>query len=335
MRVRHLVLTTSFAGVERHVSVLANEQARRGDQVEVWGGRPTSMKAHLDPRVTYAAARHTLPVAVRGTSGPQPDVLHAHMTKAEAAALAPRVARRTPLVVTRHFAAHRGSHRAGRAARPVISHLVDAQISISEYVARLIDGPSTVVYPGVEVQPTEEVARRPVILVVQRLQPEKRTEVALRAFAAGAPAGWSLEVVGQGPEMERLEELAVEHGIAARTAFLGFRDDVPQLMRSASVLIAPCEIEGLGLSVVEAMAQGLPVLASDAGAHPETVGLAAEARLFAPGDVSDAASMLTDLCTDDDLRQRYGEQLRALQRTTFTPEAQAEATEAVYRTVLS
>lgn len=334
MKVRHLVLTRAFAGVERHVCVLANAQARQGDDVEVWGGRRASMRGLLDDSVVHRSARMTVPVMGQGVTASPTDVLHAHMTRAEAAAVLPSVLRSTPLVVTRHFAATRGATRPGRMASAIIRRRVDAEIAISNYVAQAIDGPSTVVYPGVEVLSTEEVARRPVVLVVQRLQPEKSTEAALRAFAAGAPAGWSLEVVGQGPKMSDLQGLAESLGIADRAVFLGFRDDVAQLMRSSSVLIAPCEIEGLGLSVLEAMSQGLPVLASDAGAHSETVGRAPDARLFPPGDAPGAAAMLTNLCEDAELRERYGEQLRAVQRTTFTPDAQAEATEAVYRRVL-
>jgi glycosyltransferase involved in cell wall biosynthesis len=334
VRIRHIVLTSAFAGVERHVCVLANAQIRQGHHVEVWGGRPAPMRALLSDRVVHRSARMIAPTMARALGAPAADVLHAHMTKAEGASVLPSVLRSTPLVVTRHFAATRGASQMGRLASAIIRRRVDAQLAISNYVARTVDGTSTVVYPGVEVVETEEEERRPVALVVQRLQPEKSTEVALRVFAAAAPAGWSLDVVGEGPELSSLQDLSENLGIADRTAFLGFRDDVAQLMRSSSVLIAPCEIEGLGLSVLEAMSQGLPVLASDAGAHPETVGRAADPHLFPAGEASRAAAMLSDLCNDVELRERYGAELREVQRTTFTPEAQAEATEAVYRTVL-
>ena len=334
MRIRHLILTSSFAGVERHVVVLASEQARRGHAVEVWGGNPDAMRTHLHRAVRHSVAAGAAVTAARSLAASPPDLLHAHMTAAETVALTARILRGVPLVATRHFAAARGSGRKGRFVRSVLDPRVDAQISISRYVAAAIGGPSTVVYPGVETVPTDDVARRPVVLVVQRLQAEKRTEVALRAFAAGAPDGWSLEVAGQGPELAGLQRLAVDLGIGHRTTFLGFSAEVSQLMRSSAVLIAPCEIEGLGLSVLEAMAQGLPVLASDAGAHPETVGRAADAQLFRPGAAAEAGVMLARLCTDAELRWQYGEQLRAVQQSVFTPSAQAEGTEAVYQEVL-
>lgn len=330
MKVRHVVLTDAFAGVERHVCVLANAQARLGHQVEVLGGKPQAMRSLLAPTVDYRAARSVLPTALQATRGPSPDVLHAHMTKAEAACLLPALVGGVPLIATRHFAGQRGRRRGGWIARGLIGRTVDAQIAISHYVAAAVDGDSTVVYPGVEAATQDRYVRRPVVLVVQRLQPEKATEVALRAFAVGAPAGWSLEVVGEGPERAELEQLVSRLGVASRVRFLGFRDDVPELMLQSSMLVSPCKIEGLGLSVLEAMAHGLPVVASRAGAHPETVGLSADAQLFQPGDVGEAALMIERLCRDAELRSRYGRELQQVQQQRFTPEAQARATDAVY-----
>lgn len=336
MRVRHLVLTRSFAGVERHVCVLANEQAKRGDDVEVWGGLPPEMRRHLDRRVVHRPAVALAPTALRSLRASRPDVVHAHMTKAELAAIAPAVVDGAPLVATRHFARRRGTGVGGMLTRPVIARRVDAQIAVSRYVAEAVEGPSTVVYPGVEIDPAPQAApRRPVALVVQRLQPEKNTEVAVRAFAAGAPPDWTLEIVGSGPEAARLRGLVARLDIDDRVSFLGFRDDVPRLMGSSAVLLAPCEVEGLGLSVLEAMSHALPVLASRAGAHLETVGLAADAQLFAPGDAEHAAVLLARLGAEAALREAYGAQLADVQRTTFTPQAQAEATEAVYHEVLA
>ena len=110
---------------------------------------------------------------------------------------------------------------------------------------------------------------------------------------------------------------------------------MPDLLSSASLLLAPCEVEGLGLSVLEAMAHGLPVVASRAGAHPETVGRADGARLYAPGDWRQAGHLLSGLARDPSARERYGAQLALVQQTCFTPEAQASATDAVYREVLA
>lgn len=332
MRIVHAIRSDGFSGVERHVATLATAQSRGGHDVSVIGGDVALMGAALaEVPVQSFPGRTVTEVMSQVRRQRGADIIHAHMTAGE---LAVSLASGSPIVVTRHFARLRGATTVGRLSGVMIRRRARAQIAISRYVAEHVDGDTTVVYPGVEPVTPTGVKRRPVVLVVQRLQPEKSTDVALRAFAAGAPSGWTLQVVGRGPELPALTALAEKLDIADRTAFLGFRDDVPELMSGASVLLAPCPVEGLGLSVLEAMAHGLPVLASDAGAHPETVGLADGAQLFAPGDVEGAGALLATLCADDDLRVRYGEQLAQVQRETFTPSTQAEATEAVYWQVL-
>ncbi|MFC6423054.1 glycosyltransferase family 4 protein [Ornithinimicrobium tianjinense] len=319
--------------MERHIATLARAQAEAGHDVTVVGGSQARMRVAMAATGVRTLSGDTLRQAAESVSrAGHPDVVHAHMTAGE---LTASLASRAPLVATRHFARRRGATTIGRASAMVIRRRLRRQIAISRFVASAIDGSSTVVYPGVGTDNDASTHTRPTALVVQRLQPEKNTDVAVRGFAAGAPAEWTLEIVGRGPELNMLQDLVRDLGIADRTTFLGFRDDVPDLMRSASVLLAPCEVEGLGLSVLEAMSHGLPVIASRAGAHPETVGLAADAQLFEPGDAQDAASMLARMCADATLRARYGAQLAQVQRTNFTPQAQAEATEAVYQQVLA
>lgn len=333
MIVRHLVLTDEFAGVERHVAILANEQVVRGHQVEVWAGAPVMESGSLDPRVRWVPAIDLTHAALGGLRGPTPDIVHAHMTRAELAGVPTRVFRGAPLVVTRHFAAIRGSSPLGHLARPVLGCVIDAQIAISEYVAAAADGQSTVIYPGVPSETATLDTSRNVILVVQRLEREKATDVALRAFAEGAPPSWRMEVLGEGAERKRLETLAEALQIAERVCFLGFRSDVDARMQGASILLAPCPIEGLGLSVLEAMARSLPVIASGSGAHLETVGRAASPYLFSAGNWGQAAELIADLCSSPDLRESYGARLRGVQSTLFTPARQAQHTDHVYEKV--
>lgn len=332
MRVLHVVRSDDFAGVERHISTLAVAQAASGIEVTVVGGDRVAM-ARLEADGVRILGGDTFSETIRSVRrAGRHDLVHAHMTAGE---LAAAVSTRTPLVVTRHFARRRGTTPVGRMAGAMVRRRVSKQLAISQYVAQAVDGPSTVVYPGVDVQHhPHEGSRRPVVLVVQRLQPEKNTDVALRAFADGAPDDWTLEIVGHGPEEGSLRQLAQDLAVEDRVSFLGFRSDIPTLMRTSAVLIAPCEVEGLGLSVLEAMAYELPVVASDAGAHRETVGRIQSAQLFAAGDSTAAADMVRRLCLDPGLRRKYGEQLRAVQQATFTPEMQAEATERAYREAL-
>ena len=143
-----------------------------------------------------------------------------------------------------------------------------------------------------------------------------------------------MDIAGDGPLRPILQRLATELGIERAVHFLGRRADVPRLMRSAGLLVAPCDIEAYGISAVEAMAAGLPVVAAAAGGQLETVGRVPDAALFPPGDVVRAAALLRSLAQDVEARDTYGQALQATQQRDLTLAAQACATERVYETVL-
>jgi glycosyltransferase involved in cell wall biosynthesis len=339
VRVLHAVRSDAFAGVESHVARLACAQAATGDDVVVIGGDPERMAAavrgaaRLVPAATVREVMSSVHHWRRGA-----DVVHAHMTAAEIACAAALLGSRAPLVVTRHFARVRGSNPASTLAASAAATQVAAQMAISDYVARTIGGVSTVIHPGVESTDSTTLAaqRQRVVLVAQRLEPEKETDVAVTAFARSglADLGWRLELAGDGAERERLEHLAASLGIASSTDFLGHRSDVTQLMQRASMLLAPCRVEGLGLTVLEAMAEALPVVAVGAGGHLETVGSVAGAPLHPAGDSDAAAGLLATLALDPAVRDAYGTALQRAQRERFTPEHQAAETAAVYREVV-
>lgn len=340
LRVAHVVCTSSFAGVERHVTTLANELARLGCAVSVLGGEGLRMRAGLATSIrwrtgsTLSEARESL------RSPPFYDIVHAHMTTAEVAALSSTFLRhrRIPVVATRHFAAPRGASLAGTLLAPLVARLLTAEVAVSDFVAQAIGVPSTVIRPGVPPVMTwrNATARHPVVLVVQRLEPEKDTATALRAFArAGIGAdGWTLEVAGAGSEMPKLEALAGELGLAGSIRFLGEVRDPDSLYARASLFLATTPREGLGLAVIEAMAHGLPVVATGAGGHHETVGAVQGAALFPPGNAEAAGRLLAALARNPAERDAYGARLQTFQRANLTPSRQAEETLALYRRIL-
>ena len=339
LRIVHVVCTDAFAGVERHVAALAAEQARAGHDVEVIGGHPAIVGTVVDGHPVRHRNGGTVVQALAALQRTaQPSVINAHMTSAELAALGSPAMWRVPVVSTRHFARPRGSRRLSRPVVRAASHRIAAQISVSQYVADHIDGSSTVIHPGVptraDVAPLH--TREPVVLMAQRLEPEKGTHLGIEAFAASTlpSLGWRLRIAGDGHLRQDLVELAAERGAGDVVEFLGQRRDVEALMDSASVLLAPGAEEGFGLTVLEAMAAGLPVVAAAGGGHLETVGRLPGAALFPPGDIATAARLLDRLAADERHRRTYGSALQELQRKHFTVPTQATATEAVYRSVL-
>ena len=116
--------------------------------------------------------------------------------------------------------------------------------------------------------------RTPVLLCVARFTPQKNHRLLLRAFAraaAGHP-GLRLHLVGDGAGEAALRRDARRLGVAEAVAFLGRRDDVPALMAAADLLVLASDFEGLPLVVLEAMAAGLPVVATRIGGTVEALG---------------------------------------------------------------
>ena len=339
MIVVHAVATDRFAGVEHHVARLAAEQARAGHRVTVIGGEPGAMRRRMGPDIEHVPACG-LASCVRSLAlvGGSADLVNVHMTAAEVAAGLAWSLRGTAVVATVHFAHPRavGSGWARPLVAAVAQRRLAAQIAVSAFVAGAVGGrtPTQVVHTGVPSRDLSAGPRDRTVLVAQRLEPEKHTDDALRIFAQSQVArwGWRLTVAGDGSARGALLALAAELGVADAVDLLGQRDDVVALMDRAGILLAPTPREGLGLTVLEAMSCGLPVLAAGSGGHLETVGSVPGAQLYA--DLADGAARLRAMAEDERGRAAYGAHLHRAQRERFTIDRQVAQTEAVYRQVL-
>lgn len=168
----------------------------------------------------------------------------------------------------------------------------------------------------------EEIARRAasarrergalgpfVIGMVARLDAIKDHALLLRALARLAPEAavpaWELWLVGQGRKRAELEALASQLGIAGAVKFLGARDDVPELLGQCD-LFAFCTTreEGFGIAMIEAMAAGVPVLASDVPACREVLRDGEDGMLVEASDTAWAVA-LTQMMTDVGLRAGF------------------------------
>lgn len=341
LRVLHAIRSDGFAGVEQFVLRLASAQAAAGHRVAVVGGAADRMRPGLAAAdVAFAPAARTLEVAraVRRYAR-SVDVVNTHMTAADLGAVIGLTGTRRPrpaIVATRHFAQPRG--RVGPVPMgALLRGRIAAQISISDVVAAAVDGPSTVVHPGVEPrQPGDAQARTRTVLMAQRLEPEKHTQVGIRAFAASGLAGhgWSLDVAGSGSESAALHDLVETLGLDGSVRFLGFRADLPEIMDRAGLLLASCPFEHFGLTVLEAMAGGLPVVAAGAAGHRTMLDGLDPRAMFRPDDVEAAAASLRSLVDDPAGRDALGVAERERQHRAFSMRAQVEGTDAIYRSVL-
>ena len=174
--------------------------------------------------------------------------------------------------------------------------------------------------------------------LVARLDPEKDIDTFLKAAAivsAHRPdAGFV--VAGRGPEREKLEKLSVALGIAARTAFLGDVTEVPSLLKYLSVgVLVPKANEGLSNSILEYMAAGLPVVATDCGGNRELVADGETGFIIPPGDAPAAAAAIERLLSDSEQAARMGARGRAVVAERHSPEAVVKQMIELYRAVLA
>jgi len=170
--------------------------------------------------------------------------------------------------------------------------------------------------PKVEAPPI--LARPARVVYVGRLEPYKRIDLLLHAMARirdVVPAA-DLVVIGRGSERLRLEALARELGLEAKTHFAGFvtDDERDALLAQARVCVCASEKEGWGLTVIEANALGTPVVASDAPGLRDSVRHGETGYLVAPGDVDAFAARIGELLTEDALVQRMSERALAWSR---------------------
>jgi glycosyltransferase involved in cell wall biosynthesis len=174
------------------------------------------------------------------------------------------------------------------------------------------------------------------ILTVANLRREKAHEVLFGAIARIAPRHPSihLRVAGDGPRAAELMALAASLGIADRVDFLGHRDDVPTLLAEADLFVLPSRSEAFPNAVVEAMAAGLPVVASGVGGLLELVESGRTGVLVAPDDPRALADAIEDLVNDPSRARSLGDAARRTIAEHYSFERMVHAFEDLYRSLL-
>jgi glycosyltransferase involved in cell wall biosynthesis len=176
-----------------------------------------------------------------------------------------------------------------------------------------------------------------VLIQVARLVPIKDHLTALRAVqrAAAALPRVRLVVVGEGPEEPAIRLFIAENGLADRIRLLGPRADVARLLSAADVFLLSSLNEGIPLTVIEAMAAGLPVVSTDVGGVAEVVEEGRTGLLAPASDPEGLARHLLRLAADAGLRQRLGRTGRERAFALFSEGEMLEAYDRLYREMLS
>jgi glycosyltransferase involved in cell wall biosynthesis len=167
--------------------------------------------------------------------------------------------------------------------------------------------------------------RRLIVGAAGRLSPEKGFDVLIRAAATIAEADRSIGFVlfGDGPLRDELARRIADAGLADAIVLAGHRKDLDDLLPHLDLSVLPSYTEGLPNVVLEAMAAGLPVVATAVGGTPEVVVEGETGYLIPPGDASALAARIKELLACESTRRTLGERGRLRVQECFAFETQA------------
>jgi len=170
------------------------------------------------------------------------------------------------------------------------------------------------------------------VTTVAHLRPGKGIDVLLDAASLLLPRvpHVTFRIAGDGSLRKELEERSARLGLTGRVQFLGHSTDVPGLLRTSSIFAFPSLMEASPNAVIEAMAAGLAVTASNVGGIPEVIRHEHNGLLVPPRDPAALAIALERLITQPDLAERFGHQARATVETRFSFERMVAGFERLY-----
>ena len=214
------------------------------------------------------------------------------------------------------------------------ARFISEKVGISRRKLRVIPG-------GVDLSPcsiSREEARKllglpldePVAVIVARLSPEKNHSMLLRAFArVQSKLKMRLLIVGDGPARRSIETEIASLGLQETATLLGVRTDIPEILTASDVFLLSSKNEALPLAVLEAMAAGLPVVATNVGDLPMIVKAGVTGLLVSPDDDCEFAKAILELLGSTNRAREFGLRGRELAEG-FSVVAMVSAYESLY-----
>ena len=349
LRVCHVSLTLKTGGLERILADLARHHHRENCQPEFLAIREVGRFA--DEIRAAGGIVHQL--TAKGRFGQvaqmrqlfrdrQFDVVHTHNTYPHLyASIAARLAR-VPVVVNTRHGQRAGHGWKSRTHFRWASYLVDQIVAVSDDAAglcvevdRIKPGKVRRIWNGIDLDDFafHGPVNRPIAISVARLSAEKDFGTLLRAIphVVQQVPDFQLQIVGGGPERESLEALCHQLNLRSSVQFLGERTDVPELLTKAGFFVSSSVTEGISLTLLEAMAVGLPVVATSVGGNPEII-LPNETGFLVPAEDSDRlAESIILMCRQSSRWNEMGQRGRERVAENFDVRRMANDYERLYR----
>ncbi|MGZ4337109.1 MAG: glycosyltransferase [Gaiellaceae bacterium] len=302
--------------------------------------------------IGFEGARR-LPALVRDLRRSAPDVFHAHLSWPLAAKypLAAAVLARVPAVLaTVHLFPEFTIDRSTYLQERLLACGVGKYIAVShDLAAQLIQrlhwprAKIAVIHNGIFVERFQRACDprlrlelsggvTPLFATLGRLTEQKGIDVLLEAATFVREARFV--IAGDGPDRQRLEAAAARLGLGDRVRFLGQRGDVAEILAASDAFVLPSRWEGTSLAILEAMAAGKAVIASDVGGTRELIVNGESGILVQPGAARPLAEALRAVARDPGMAARIGAAARKRAVALFTIEAATSRVTAVYSELL-
>lgn len=305
MKVLHLLKSNRFSGAENVVSLVIKALEGTKDIEQVYCSPEGPIRDTLAEKgVPYLGIRQMSRIEIcKAIEKYNPDIIHAHGTIAGFNAAAVCGHRKLILHI------HNNSKNSSRLSKKSLANLLPffksrhviwvSQDCLDSYLfSSFVKRKSTVISNGIDLTIYNQ-ARRPVdknkLVMVSRFAPAKDQKTVVKAMAL-IDQRFHLYFVGDGEKKKECENLVKEMNLEHRVHFLGSRSDIPQIIGDSYIGIQSSHWEGFGMSAVELMACGIPVIASDAEGLKQVVEGAGV--LFKTEDEVDLANAIKSLSSD-------------------------------------
>lgn len=356
IRVVHLIRTLDFGGLEMVVLDLVRHCDRDAiDPIVVCLGGPGELAPRFEAEGVEVIALHVekkrLPARVAVLASLlrrlRPAVLHTHNpTPHINGVLAARLCSVPVIVHTKHgrnYPTRKWPVLKNRFASLLSNRVVSVSrdaVDVAVQIEKVPPSKVQVIYNGIDVdrfKPRSEgkpFAMR--AIHVARLNPVKDQATLLRAvrLVVDQLPEFQLDIVGDGPAAAMLHSLREELALDANVHFHGMQDDIPQRLQQADMFLLSSISEGVSLTLLEAMACGLPIVATNVGGNPEVVDHGQTGLLIGPRDPQALAKAVNWLCQNADEAQRMGHAGRKRVEQTFSLRAMVSNYENLYRELL-
>ncbi len=361
MRIVQICSARDLGGGEKHLADLANALATRGHDVYAVVVPRSPLRTELSglpkQNIVELPMRNSLNLIsafklARFLRDRRIEIIHAHMARDyPLAALAASRTNGTQLVLTRHvlFQLHKSHRLTLRNVARVIA--VSRAVSDRLRAQRIFDRSKiTVIYNGIDIdrfaRGREGIAERDSdarfrVGMIGHIAPIKGQKEFLRAAAIVCQRRDDVDfvIVGEdksykGENRQRIEKLIAELNIGQRVSVMGWTDNVAKVLSTFDLFVSPARAEPFGLSIVEAMAAGVPVLATMSEGASEIIEPDQTGRLVPLRDVKALANSIAELLLDPGECQRLSSNAQRAVRERFSLERMVDQTEDVYREVL-